>query len=465
MTYILKKSAIQPRVDEWPDAPIAPDDASELDRLTYPRGLLGHVVQYMIDTARLPSRWLALGCSLAACAKGIDRKVIGPTGCSNVLYNLIAGFTGIGKQHYLNCTAIALRAMGVEECYRAGGIASVQAIEQMLEGSGKDDDPPQPNILVIIDELGSYLSRIGSKNQTGNVAEIPGLLQTLWGWPPEDIPWKSSMKVGKNVKGIYSPAFSILGFSTEEKLFSSLKKSDAATGFLNRMTLWNAGRGWQGDLCTPKYHWTQIPAWLGKALKDVTSYKSAPAHEPMLFEDERFGLVRDFHRVPWGDGAEDIYKEFEKNIRQMPDPDDREIWIRASEQAVRIGLIHAHYRGSPVFAPEDTQWSIAVAQASTKQLHQAHTEYAKEDLDQADLVRRIREQFKKRHRLTWGQVRKTCERQTGDYRRIDAAIQHLVQTGEIVLETADDKDEWRGRPSTAWIYTRQRSSANFGVSS
>ena len=36
---------------DWPEAPLPPPDATALERLTYPRGLLGHVVQYMYDTA------------------------------------------------------------------------------------------------------------------------------------------------------------------------------------------------------------------------------------------------------------------------------------------------------------------------------------------------------------------------------------------------------------------------------
>jgi hypothetical protein len=71
-----------------------------------------------------------------------------------------------------------LRAAGMEEAIVASGIASVQAIEQILEGKG-ELIPAQPSPLVLIDEYGSFLSRISSKGQTGNVAEIPSILQTI----------------------------------------------------------------------------------------------------------------------------------------------------------------------------------------------------------------------------------------------------------------------------------------------
>ena len=61
-------------------------------------------------------------------------------------------------------------------------------------------------------------------------------------------------------------------------------------------------------------------------------------------------IVRDFYRLRWGDGAEEIYKIFEKGIRQMPDEEDREIWTRAPEIAVRKATVLAFFRGSRTVA-------------------------------------------------------------------------------------------------------------------
>jgi hypothetical protein len=451
---VLKKPSVQLKEEkQWPDAPSVPEDASELDRLTYPPGLIGHAVQYMVDTARLPDRWMALGTTMAFLTKGIDRKVIGPTGCNNVSYDAVLAWTGAGKQHNLNCGQILLRAMEVEDCYRASGIASVQSIEQLIEGRGNNDHPPCPNTLVVIDELGAWLSRITSKGQTGNVSEIPSLLSSLWGWPPETVPWKGSIKVGKDVIGIYSPAFSFIGFSTEEKFYAPFTRSDAKTGFINRLSVWNAGRGWTGDLQTPKYPWTSVPAWFGKALKEIAALPEAPVDAPMLLDLDGKVIIRDFHRLKWGDGAEEIYLEFEKSIRLMEE-EDREIWARAPEIAVRKSVPRAFFRRSPTVDIEDIKWGIAVATASTRQLYRGFQEYSKEDLDQADLVRRLRDQFKRKGRLTWGQARKHCERSTNDYRKIQAAIDHLVQIEDIALDNADKGEPGRPTDTYRWLRTK-----------
>jgi hypothetical protein len=48
---------------------------------------------------------------------------------------------------------------------------------------------------------------------------------------------------GKEMVQVHGPAFSMFGESTEAKLFKALTKSEIANGFVNRMLLWNAGRG------------------------------------------------------------------------------------------------------------------------------------------------------------------------------------------------------------------------------
>jgi len=235
---------------EWPEPPSPPPSAQGYERLLYPPGLLGHAVQYIIDTAPLPDRKLALAVSLSTCAKGIDRKVLGPTDNSTVLFNQVIAETGAGKHHGISCSRSLLRAMGLERSIVASGLASVQAIEEIIEGIGDKIDP-NPNALVVVDEVGSWLSRILSRGQSGNVSEIPGILQTLWGQPMED-GWIGTKKVGKEMRTFFAVAFSIIGFSTEKMFFGALEDRLVSSGFVNRMLLWNVGRG-ALERVDPKY--------------------------------------------------------------------------------------------------------------------------------------------------------------------------------------------------------------------
>jgi hypothetical protein len=125
------KKPAQPLPDVEP-----PPDVTELDRLTYPRGLLGDVVQYVVDTDAFPNRWLSLAVAVSAMAKACDRKVIGPTNNSTILFTLVIGESGAGKQHGLNCIRVLLKALGLGDVIIGSGIASQQSIEEILEGNG-----------------------------------------------------------------------------------------------------------------------------------------------------------------------------------------------------------------------------------------------------------------------------------------------------------------------------------------
>jgi hypothetical protein len=70
-----------------------------------------------------------------------------------------------------------------------------------------------------------------------------------------------------------------------------------------------------------------------------------------------------------------------------------------------------------------------------------------EDYEEADLVEHIREEFRRKTELRWGQIRKYCERKTGDFRKIDRAMQHLISTEEIY---ATHGDGGPGRPTQRW---------------
>jgi len=73
------------------------------------------------------------------------------------------------------------------------------------------------------------------------------------------------------------------------------------------------------------------------------------------------------------------------------------------------------------------------------------------------LVERLRQQFKRKTRLTCGQARKHLERLTNDYKKIKEAIAHLEQTGDIAPDNDDGRTEFRGRPTDAWRWLRTKS--------
>ena len=113
-----------------PPAPEPPAGATELEKLTYPHGLLGHVVQYIVDASDLPDRWLALASALVVLAKGLDRKVLGPSGTSTVLYILLMAESGAGKQQAIRMIRMVLKAMGLENAIVPVGLPRCRQLKR-----------------------------------------------------------------------------------------------------------------------------------------------------------------------------------------------------------------------------------------------------------------------------------------------------------------------------------------------
>ena len=285
---------------------------------------------------------------------------------------------------------------------------------------------------MIIDEFGSFLSRISTKNQTGNVAEIPSILQTLWGWPPQ-VEWEGSIKQGKTVVKVLGPAFSIFGSSTERAFFTALKRKEVASGFVNRILLFNAGRG-ATERVRPKYHWTQCPVWLLDAFKAIAGKK------PALVDNV-------WRKMDWDEGVEDTWMKSETDIRKLPSVEERELWIRVPEIALRLATVVAVFRDSTVVSAEDYDWGMKIARKSCAQISHGLQVHMLEDYEEADLVEHIREEFRRKTELRWGQIRKYCERKTGDLRKIDRAMHHLISTEEIYPIRGDGGP---GRPTERW---------------
>jgi hypothetical protein len=432
---------------EIPEAPLPPQGATVFERLLYPRGLLGHVVQYILDTDRRQDRPIALAAALVACHKALDRKVLGPGDISVILFLILIAESGGGKQHAINCLRVLLRAMGLEGTIAGGGIASMQSIEEILEGKKGVD--AKPSALIIQDEYGSsFLSRISG--QTGNVAEIPSTLQSLWGLSPK-MEWQGSIKVGKDVVPVHGPAFSIFGISTEYAFFAAIKKKQVSGGFVNRHLMIKAGNDGRGKLepVKPKYDLLQCPEWLVKALKEVAG-KPAPIDNRPL----RSGpwVVTDFRRIDWGPGAEELCVAFEVENRSRVTVEERELWVPAHEIAARMATVQAVFRGATAAEVDDIVWGIEFARYSTAQLGRGMAKHMLEELEQAELIEHIRDLFRHNGMMTHGEIRKLCERKTKDLRQIDQPIYQLETTEEI---TEVKHEGGPGRPTRRWQWERK----------
>ena len=155
-------------------------------------------------------------------------------------------------------------------------------------------------------------------------------LTQLWGWSPE-LEWTGGIKVGKEMKPVYGPAFAIFGSSTERAFFLALKAKLVSNGFVNRHLLFNAGRG-AARRIKPKGDWLQIAGRLAKGLKEIAGPLAGSDNRPKPLKNAQGEVtlcLNDFRRIGWGEGAEEAWYEFENELRGLPSVEERELWIRA----------------------------------------------------------------------------------------------------------------------------------------
>jgi hypothetical protein len=204
----------------------------------------------------------------------------------------------------------------------------------------------------------------------------------------------------------------------------------------------NAGRGAE-ELIEPRCDWLSLPDWLESALKEVAGPPAPFDNRPLR---EGLWVVQDFRYINWGVGAKIKWYSYSKSMRALPTEDQREVWTRAADMALRLATIVAVFRGSELVEVEDLDWAIAVCEYSTRQLEQGLSRHMLEDYERAELLDYVRAQFAERGRLTRGQVYKLCERKTNDRRKILDIVFTLEESDEIVRSDNDGP----GRPTIAW---------------
>jgi hypothetical protein len=283
------------------------------------------------------------------------------------------------------------------------------------------------------------------------------LLQTLWAWP-HDLRWMPSKTKGKEMVGVVGSALSLFGASTLNKLMLALTMELVGNGFLNRWLFFNVGGGAPAPV-KPKYSSRQMPRALQAALAAGAKHAQISLREVPVEEAHQ---EHHWRRIGWGDGVYDLWFGWVVAIRAMP-TDDKELWIRAPELALRVATVEADWRGANVVDVVGWEWARALVTGSMQQLAAAIRESMSDNLKTAELCDVLRAEFQKeKHkvatvdaigrtrrvgRLTLGDITRLLERKTDDHRKIPGAIAHLVACGDIV-ELLDWKGP--GRPTRRW---------------
>jgi hypothetical protein len=135
----------------------------------------------------------------------------------------------------------------------------------------------------------------------------------------------------------------------------------------------------------------------------------------------------------------------------MPSVDDREIWVRAHDMAVRLATVLAVFRGSDVVTVDDWTWARELVEHCMRSFLDGFEEYGRRELGQTEATEELRKEFRRKGELTQGQIRKFLERRLDDLRKIEPIITHLEQCNDI---EELPRSSGAGRPTRRWEWIK-----------
>lgn len=391
----------------------APESAADVsglpDSLTYPGGLLQEVTDWICDTARMPSRPMALAAALVTIGTLAGRRVASPTGAGTHLYVMNLALTGSGKQHPQDCIERLLKAAGKPEYVGPPSFMSMSAVVRLLQRA--------PVSVCCQDEFGSFLKRVNSKRASSHERGISEVLRTLWGksFTPYRTPeWAScaSVEVG-------STALSILGSSTPDDLLGALSGEDVSNGFLNRFLVIDAGGRPEGR--EPLVDGRDVPASMARALARI----------PVGGRYQVLGVGNDPapDMAAWGSAeAQAMFADLEREcVAKIDAGPDGAYYARTAEIAVRLATIAAigHDPVRVTVTAELMAWGREVALGCAAWIAQEAERRMTEELSAAALEYKIRERLR-RGPVAMRDLHKTLYRHVrnaDDLKRVLAAME------------------------------------------
>ena len=321
-------------------------------------GVLGEMIEWIVDTARRPNRVLALAGAIPLVGTLIGRRVAGPTLSATHLYAVAVAPTGAGKQHPIDCANALMIAARAQEHIGPGTFMSASALCNFVFR--------RPLSLCCSDEFGAYLAKLNARGASGHEREVTRVMRSLWGTSFTLFPTPEWAE--RETSQIHSPALSFLGTSTADELFQALQGDAIENGLLNRFLVL------QSDIrvrdTSPKLPPGQVPTELAAKCGRLYRWHGTDAE---LIDIKR-PVEQQFTQLPWaGKPAEKEYLDFARMIddRIDHDPALRAFFARATETAIRLATIRAAGHGfhHAEITVEDVHWGAGIAWIAGQQLY------------------------------------------------------------------------------------------------
>ncbi|MGB3042316.1 MAG: DUF3987 domain-containing protein [Xanthobacteraceae bacterium] len=332
-------------------------EAPTLSDLTNPPGLVGEIMDWIVDSSSYPSRELALGPALCAVATIAGRAFETPSYARTNLYVVGLAESGFGKDHARTCIKNLMSAAGLSRFIGPSRFASAAGVRQSIVAF--------PSYLSLQDEFGGFLTKLQDPRSGSDFATIRHYLMEFFSSASST--YEGDAYAKEISEKIHNPNLSIYGTSTPDDFWPSLTSSRMSDGFLPRFLLINVSGEKPEFVEEPPRRRDEPPAHLIDGVRKIAEATMAicgnlgthghgrPAAKRVELDDDAKAFDRALRRQI--DGAALI-------ADSKPQP----FLNRTREHALKIALTVAVGvdPDAPVITGEILRWAAGVAAYSTQ---------------------------------------------------------------------------------------------------
>lgn len=407
-----------------------------------PSGLVGDIVQHILNTAQIKQPKYAIASALTAVGTLLGQKVKSgwQSGRTN-LYCMAVGGTSTGKDHPLSMAERILEQAGAGALIGGTDVTSDSAIEKRLTN--------HPVTLYPWDEAGHTLGGFGSSADSHRATVVPTLMKL---WSHGNKTYRGKDRAGKENESmsIKYPCLSIYGTGSTDKIASSLRKDQLSDGWLPRCLYFISHD--LGTLSEDNDTSEAIPAGIVEQCTAFHGFSNPAITEASVFSVQ--ATTQDWAiSVPVDADAKAVLKAFfnESRAVQNTQEETSELWGKAAEQADRIALIVAcgkvHDLNTARVTLEDVNWAIEVVRYCINSFAKLISDKVVEN-DYERSLKMVLEKIKRAGRkgITKSELTRVTQAIKG-HERTDI-LRSLMDSEKVVLDIRPSKT----KPTAVYIY-------------
>lgn len=354
--------------------------------VTFPKGLIGTIAEYILHQAVRPVPEVALAGAIAYFA-GITGRAYNISGTGLNQYLLVLAKTGSGKEGAMTgierlTTAIRPHIPMVDGFIGPAAFASGQGLIKVLD--------QHPCFVSVLGEFGLTLQQLSDPRANSATTMLKKVILDLYTKSGKDNVLRSTVysDAEKNTKIIQAPAVTILGESTPEAFFDGISSSHISEGLIPRFLVleYTGGRperNGKGD-STPD---PDLIKALCAVVTQSLTMQANRAHYDIPLEPKAQTLLDEFDR------------ECDRHLNHQGSEVEAQLWNRAHLKALKlaglmaVGLDHKN----PVVTPECARWAIHMVAEDARNMlrHFSEGDVGEGDAKQIFEIRKLVERFLK----------------------------------------------------------------------